>query len=62
MAEIETLPTPSPWHAGERRMHERLGVAERMEQFGRQVVRNFMPDQHRAFFRQLPFLIGGATA
>jgi hypothetical protein len=61
MADIETPPTPSPWHAGERRMHERLGVAERMEQFGRQVVRNFMPDQHRAFFRQLPFLIVGAV-
>ena len=61
MAEIETLPTPSPWHAGERRMHARLGVAERMEFFGRQVVRDFMPDQHRAFFRQLPFLIVGAV-
>jgi len=61
MPNMESQPTPSPWHAGERMMHERLGIADRMETFGRQVIRDFMPDQHRAFFAQLPFLIVGAV-
>ncbi|MDQ7090167.1 MAG: pyridoxamine 5'-phosphate oxidase family protein [Methylococcales bacterium] len=27
-----------------------------MERFGRQVIRDFMPEQHREFFSQLPFV------
>ncbi len=61
MPDMESQQKPSPWHAGERRMHERLGIAERMETFGRQVIRDFMPDQHRVFFGQLPFLVVGAV-
>jgi len=47
----------SPWHAGERAIHARLGYAERMESVGRAAIRHFMPDQHRLFFAQLPFLL-----
>ncbi|MGY3300289.1 ferredoxin-NADP reductase/predicted pyridoxine 5'-phosphate oxidase superfamily flavin-nucleotide-binding protein [Pseudomonas sp. TE6288] len=51
----------SPWHAGEKRLQEQVGVAERMEVFGQKVIRDFMPDQHRAFYQQLPFLVAAAV-
>jgi predicted pyridoxine 5'-phosphate oxidase superfamily flavin-nucleotide-binding protein len=51
----------SPWHAGERAMQARLGLAGKMEQIGRVTIRDFMPDQHRAFFAQLPFLVVGSV-
>jgi uncharacterized protein len=50
-----------PWHAGERTLHERLGLGAKMDQIGRANIRPFMPDQHRAFFAQLPFLIVGSV-
>lgn len=49
------------WHAGERRLQEQAGVAERMEAFGRKVIRDHLPEQHRAFYQQLPFLVIGAV-
>ncbi|GAC1037290.1 hypothetical protein thsps117_20470 [Pseudomonas sp. No.117] len=55
----EPLPT---WHAGETLIQERLGVRERMAALGPRVIRPFMPDQHRDFFRQLPFLVLGSVA
>lgn len=51
----------SPWHAGEKRLQEQAGVAQRMEVFGQKVIRDYMPDQHRDFYRQLPFLVAGAV-
>lgn len=51
----------SPWHAGERQLQEHVGVAERMEAFGRRVIRNELPDQHRKFYQQLPFMVYGAV-
>ncbi|MDA7086747.1 pyridoxamine 5'-phosphate oxidase family protein [Pseudomonas sp. SA3-5] len=53
--------TPSPWHAGEKALQQRVGVAERMEQFGRRVIRNHLPEQHREFYRQLPFILLGSV-
>ena len=50
-------PPASPWHAGERQLQQRAGVAERMEAFGRKVIRDHMPEQHRDFYRQLPFVL-----
>lgn len=32
-----------------------------MEVFGQKVIRDFMPDQHRAFYQQLPFLVAAAV-
>ncbi|WP_137806701.1 pyridoxamine 5'-phosphate oxidase family protein [Pseudomonas sp. G(2018)] len=52
---------PSPWHAGEKAMHEKVGIAENMEAYGQRVIRDYMPDQHRDFYRQLPFMIVGAV-
>ena len=52
---------PSPWHEGERRIQQRVGVADRMEVFGRKVIRDFLPEQHRVFYGQLPLLLVGAV-
>lgn len=52
---------PSPFHPGEVAIQASLGVAERMEQFGRRAIRDFMPDQHREFYAQLPFIVVGAV-
>jgi predicted pyridoxine 5'-phosphate oxidase superfamily flavin-nucleotide-binding protein len=49
------------FHAGERAVHQRLGIADKLEEHGRQVIRDHMPDQHRDFFVQLPFLIVGSA-
>lgn len=51
----------SPWHPGERAMQEQAGVAAQMEGVGQRVLRSFMPDQHREFFAQLPFLLVGSV-
>lgn len=51
----------SPFHPGEIALQAAVGVAERMEAFGRRVIRDHMPDQHRTFFAQLPFVVLGAV-
>lgn len=51
----------SPWHEGERLMHQRLGISEQMEQQGSRAIRDFMPEQQRIFYGQLPFLLVGAV-
>jgi len=60
IAEPATLPS-SPWHAGERLLQQHVGIAERMAVTGPKVIRDYMPDQHRLFFEQLPFLVAGAV-
>jgi hypothetical protein len=52
---------PGVWHAGEQAMQARLGLAEKMAEHGARVIRSFMPDQHRSFFAQLPFLLVGSV-
>ena len=49
----------SPFHAGERAVQERLGVREKMDSFGRKVIRPYLPDQHRDFFSELPLVYVG---
>lgn len=49
----------SPFHAGEQKIQSMLGVRENMERFGRMVIRDHMPEQHRQFFSQLPFVLVG---
>ena len=46
----------SPFHAGEQAMQTRAGVRARMDQRAGRAIRDFMPEQHRAFFESLPFL------
>ena len=47
----------SPFHVGEQRIQTRLGVREEIEPWARRVVRPCLPDEHRAFYAQLPFLV-----
>ncbi|OWV88081.1 pyridoxamine 5'-phosphate oxidase [Rhizobium sp. R635] len=51
----------SPWHEGELAMQRSVGVVERMDGPGRNFVRRAMPEQHRAFFPMLPFIVLGAV-
>jgi len=51
--------TTSPFHAGEQTIQSRAGVRDRIELRGRAVIRNYMPEQHRAFFAALPFMVVG---
>lgn len=50
-----------PWHAGEIALQGTLGAVERMDEIGRKVIRDYMPDQHRDFFAQLPFAVLGSV-
>ncbi len=51
----------SPYHSGEIELHRRLGREAKQEKMGRFIHRPYMPDQHREFFAQLPFLIAGSV-
>jgi predicted pyridoxine 5'-phosphate oxidase superfamily flavin-nucleotide-binding protein len=53
----------APWsafHPGERVLQARVGVRERLAQAGPQIMRQFMPDQHRELFEKLPLLFVGS--
>ena len=50
----------SPFHAGEKAIQTRIGKRNEVETLGRSMIRPFMPDQHRQFFGQLPFVIMGS--
>ena len=51
----------SAFHEGECAVQARIGVRERMNVVGQHAIRDFMPDQHREFFAQLPFVIVGTV-
>ncbi|TNC12263.1 flavin-nucleotide-binding protein [Methylobacterium terricola] len=53
--------TASPWHPGETALQATVGVVARMAEIGRRVVREAMPDQHRAFLAGLPFVVAGSV-
>ena len=55
---VKTLPV---WHEGETFIQEKVGVAERMAAVGQRVIRDFMPEQHRDFYAQLPFIVLGSV-
>lgn len=51
----------SPFHAGEQELQRRTGKREQMEAFGQKAIQSFMPDQHREFYQNLPFIVAGAV-
>ena len=56
-----TPPVSSPFHKGERDMQTLAGKRQSAEQIGQRAIRSFMPDQHRAFFEKLPFVLVGSV-
>lgn len=50
-----------PFHEGELAVQARVGVRDQMAKVGRHVFRDYLPEQHRAFFAQLPFIVVAAT-
>lgn len=48
------------FHPGELRAQQQAGALEKMATIGPRVIRDFMPEQHRQFFEQLPFLVLGS--
>jgi uncharacterized protein len=51
----------SPFHPGEQAIQSRLGVRQQIEAQGRRMIRNHLPEQHRQFFAQLPYIIVGSV-
>ncbi|MCV6611486.1 MAG: pyridoxamine 5'-phosphate oxidase family protein [Amphritea sp.] len=51
----------SPFHEGERMLHQHIGMSAEIEAMGRKVIRSFMPDQHRAFFSGLSYVLVGSV-
>ncbi len=49
------------FHAGEQALQARVGLRERLAEIGPLIMRDEMPDQHRAFFAQLPFVVVGSV-
>jgi hypothetical protein len=47
----------SPFHAGELAAQERAGVRQRMDVDARRGIRDYMPEQHRIFFADQPFMV-----
>jgi len=60
---MDTLPKHrrSPWHVGEKRLQEMCSASQQMEVIGQKAIRTYMPDQHRDFYQQLPFMVVGAV-
>lgn len=59
-----TLPKgdgPSPWHPGEVALQRSVGVVDRMDARGRQVIRDHLTAQQREFFAGLPHLVLGTV-
>ncbi|SAL42078.1 pyridoxamine 5'-phosphate oxidase [Caballeronia sordidicola] len=51
----------SPFHAGELAAQERVGVRERMDVNARRGIRDYVPEQHRIFFAEQPFMVLGGV-
>ena len=53
--------TESPFHKGELAIQARMGVQARMDKQGRRFIREYLPEQHRQFYAQLPYVIAGTV-
>jgi ferredoxin-NADP reductase/predicted pyridoxine 5'-phosphate oxidase superfamily flavin-nucleotide-binding protein len=61
MMENEQNNSSSPFHSGEQKLQSRAGKRDAMEKFGRRAIRNYLPQQHREFYAQLPFIVAGCV-
>ena len=60
MASDELPDAATRFHEDERAVQVKVGVPDDAARMRAQMIRPFMPDQHRAFFNTLPFLVTGA--
>ncbi len=51
----------SPFHSGELAIQSQMGAQERIDRQGRRIIQEFLPDQHRQFLAQLPYIIVGTV-
>ena len=51
----------SPFHRGEKELQSRLGIRDKMEQVGRRMILDHVPQQVQDFFLQLPLLLVGTA-
>jgi predicted pyridoxine 5'-phosphate oxidase superfamily flavin-nucleotide-binding protein len=58
---LDLQETTSPFHPGEQQAQERMGVRDKLEKIGRKHIRDHLPDQHRAFYATLPFVLLGTV-
>lgn len=49
------------FHEGECELQAHAGSREHLAEIGDQLIRDYMPDQHRRFFQQLPFVVIGSV-
>ena len=54
-------PAVSPFHEGEREIQSRLGVRDKVEEIGQRFIRDYLPEQHAEFYKQLPMLVVGSV-
>ncbi|WP_321416713.1 pyridoxamine 5'-phosphate oxidase family protein [uncultured Desulfobacter sp.] len=57
---MERKTAGSPLHEGELAVQKRIGVLEEVNRWAPHAIRPFMPEQHRSFFQQLPFVVAAA--
>ncbi len=51
----------SPFHADELAAQQRAGVSSQADSVGRRGIRRYMPDHHRQFFAEQPFMLFGGV-
>ena len=51
----------SPFHPGEQAIQKRAGVRDKAETLGQRMIRNCLPDEHREFYAQLPYVLVGSV-
>jgi ferredoxin-NADP reductase/predicted pyridoxine 5'-phosphate oxidase superfamily flavin-nucleotide-binding protein len=51
----------SPFHAAELLAQQRAGVSSQADSSGRRSIRRHMPEQHRQFFAEQPFMVFGGV-
>ena len=61
MDDLFTLDSASVFHPGEVALQRSLGMAERMADIGGRIIRDVLPEQHRRFYEQLPFILAASV-
>ena len=51
----------SPFHRGEKEIQSRLGVQDKIEEMGRRLIRDTIPEKFLGFFARLPLLAIGSV-